>query len=579
MLFVVLGIYFYPSARTASDTGFRGLPPNLAPDASLYLNISQIPFTGAETVTDPYYGIQVPVARMGYLKFRLAFLLFGYLSSLLHGNLWWSLLLWNILWWSLLFFVAVWILNNVLPDASLAIIAVGLALLFFADFGVLQAQFAALFRPSLRAFQSLQLPYLRPFFPQTFVPLLILYLGMQIAALRRRTAWPWIVMGATQFLAFTIFPYAMLVMAGITAIALAGHSISVGNHLPKWTALFYATACGLVDLLFFFHGHAIARTGAPGDYPLFHLQFSVLPHRIGGMWLFLAVLTAAMFAARDLTPEVRWSLVGLGLANLILLCGDVVFSETALQLSHHAGYFVQVTTAILLTVVLSAFLRRMNKYRSICRVAISLLGVALVLNGAMIAHATYLTKRAANRELSELDRILQSDPPASDDLVIVRSVTVDDLCAWAPLASRSHVLFCRNAQVLLSPKQNQGVQRLRQAFYLYFTGRDARWVENVLDDPTQANELPRLTFLGQSATHEVEGQATVNSVRSELIPMLDRVERNDSTVQSFFRQYRRIIVIESAARPLFDDSRLAGYLNIERQATFQEMRILHCAAR
>ncbi len=319
-----------------------------APDVSLYLNISTMKATSSGQLVDPYYGIPVPAARMGYLKFRLAFLLFGGVNALLHGDLWWSLLVWNLFWWGVLGVLAVWFFQHFLPDRSPVVVIAGVAVLMFFNFGILKSLFAAWAHlPSIRGFESLELPFIRPFFPQIPVPLLLLYLGLQIKALQKRSWWFWAGMAVTQFLAFATFPYAMLMMAGVTAVAAVGQVVR-RHMLVQWsTLLLYAIACAFSDLLFFLHGGQAARSGAPGQYSLIHIQMSVLPHRIGGMWLILAALTVLVFFIRDLAPEIKWPLAGLGLSTLFLLIGDVFFSETTLQMSQHGGYFVHFTATVL----------------------------------------------------------------------------------------------------------------------------------------------------------------------------------------------------------------------------------------
>ncbi len=577
VILLILGIYSYPAIKTTAATGSRILPPVSAPDLSLYLNISQIKATPAGAL-DPYYGVPVPLTRLGYLKFRLAFLLFGQLSTILHGDLWWTLFLWNLFWWGLLCILAIWFFQQFLPDRSPDLALVGLGFLMLFNFGVLQGQLGAWAHPlSLLGFQSLELPYIRSFFPQIPIPLLILYLGLQIKALQKGTWWLWTAMGLTQFLAFTIFPYAMLMMAGITAVGVFGQWIAKESRVQWRTLSMYAIACAAGDLLFFFHGSGVARTGASGQYSLIHVHLAILPHRIGGMWLILAALTALVFVVRDSTPEVRWSLAGLGLSTLFLLIGDAFFSETAIQMSVHAGYFVQVTAALLFIFVASAGYRYLANRTRIWRFALAAVTVLVVINGMLIAHATYRVFLPFNQEQAQLAGFLQSDALQANDLVIARSLVVDDDCAWVPLASRSHVLFCRSAQVLLSPEQNQQVQRFRQALYLYFTNRDSHWVEQVLDDPNAANELTRLMFLGQFATDAAEKKKGVDSVRDELLPLLTRVEQRDPEVQSFFSQYRRIIVVDNIAHPYFAAPRLAAYLKIERQQQLGNLLILSCS--
>jgi hypothetical protein len=575
---LVLGIYSYPALRTTRATSSRALPPISAPDLSLYLNISEIKTTSDGQVIDPYYGVPVPSARMGYLKFRLAFILFERLHRLLHANLWWTLFLWNLFWWGFLCALAVWFFQQFLPDPSPVVVLAGIAFLMFFNFGILQSEFAAwahLF--SWRGFQSVELAYIRPFFPQIPIPLLVLYLGLQIKALEKRSGWLWAAMAATQFVAFVIFPYAMLMMAGITAVAVFGQLISKREQTAWLTVAGYALVCGVADMLFFFHGSQIARTGAPGQYALVHLDLSMLPHRIGGMWLVLAALTALMFVIRDLAPEIKWTLVGLGLTNLFLLVGDAFFSETALQMSHHGGYFVHLTAAILFVFLLSAGFRYWTNWKPALRIVMGAITALLVVNGFLIAHATYQVTLSTYEVQAELAQSLKADPPLATDLVIARSLFVDDDCALVPLLSNSHSLFCRNAQVLLSPEQNQQIQRFRQALYLYFTNRDDRWVEHILDDPNAMSELTRLMFLGQVEANAEDRQRGVESVRQELIPLLIKVQNHDPVVRSFFAQYRRVMVIDHVADPYFSTQRLSAYLKIERQQTVGKLLILDCA--
>jgi hypothetical protein len=578
MILLVLGIYSYPAIKTTIATGLRALPPINAPDLSLYMNISGIKATSSAEVLDPYYGLAVPVARMGYLKFRLAFLTFGELTSLLHGNLWWTLFLWNFFWWGLLCVLAVWFFQQFFPDRSSQVVLAGLTFLMLFNFGIVPGELAAWSHlPSLNGFRTLQLPYIRPFFPQIPIPFLLLYLGLQIKAIRKGTWWLWTAMGVTQLVAFAIFPYTTLMMAGITAAGVVGQLLSHGSRARWGWVSIYAIACAAVDLLFFFHGDAVARTGAPGQYSLIHLQLSLLPRRVGGMWLLLAALTALVLVVRDSAPEVRWSLAGLGLTNLFLLSGDAFFSETALQVSHHGGYFVQLTAAVLVVFLVSAAFRYLNAKNSAWRFALGSITALLVLNGMLIARATYWASLPTNQEVAELARFLQSDPPQANDLVIAHSLFVDDDCAWVPLISRSHVLFCRNAQVLLTPEQNQQIQRFRQALYLYFTGKDNLRVRKMLDDPKAETELTRLTFLGQVTTDMAERNKGTNAVRTELLPLLTRVEQNDPSMRSFFVQYRRVVVVDNIDKPNFAVSRLAEYLKIENQQTIGDLRILYCS--
>jgi len=571
---LVLAIYSYPAIRTTLTTGSRALPPLSAPDLTLYLNISNIHDTASGQIVDPYYGVPIARVRFGYLKFRLSFLLFAALKHLLHDDLWLTIFVWNLSWWALLTAISLWFFRQFLVNQSSLGVSAGVAILLLFNFGILQNQAAAwLHLPSLGSFQKVELPYLRAFFPQLPAPFLLLYLGFQIKALQTKRWSLWVALAVTQALAFAIFPFATMMMAGITAISLLGMIICKRWPVPWRTISIYAIACAISDLGFLLHGDQAARSGAPGQYSLVQLHLSALPHTIGGMWLVLLVLTVGAFLVRDIPPEVRWPLLGLGITNLLLLMGDAVFSETALQVSHHAGYFVHLSAAVLVVFLLSSGLRSIPKWKHVFWSSAILF---FALNGMLIAHATYELFLPANEDLAALTAMLESDPPRPDDLVIARSLVVDDACGWVPILSLSHVLYCRSAQVLLSPEQNSQIQRFRQALYLYFTNRDALWVERILSDPNALPELNRLTFLGQVTASVADRREAIRQVRSELIPLLNKIENHDPEVQGFFSGYHHVFVIDRLSNPLFQNPRISTFLKIETQQTYGQLRVLQC---
>lgn len=577
VIFLIVGIYAYPTLRTSAMTRTRILPPIFAPDTTLYLNLSATRMDSTGQVIDPFYGVKVPAARMGYLKFGAAFRLFREWNSLLGGRLWWSLLLWNLVWWTLLCAIAIWFFRQFLPDNSPLMVLAGLAFIMLFNFGVLKTQVAAwMHLPGLNGFQNVQLPDVRPFFPQIPFPLVVLYLGLQIRAFQSRRRLIWVAMAVTQFFAFTIFPYAMLVMAGITATVMLRQLIARDKRVP-WSFLAgYGVVCGFADLAFFLHGHAMARTGGPVQQSLIDFHPSVLPHRTGGMWLALAALSVALLFLRDFSWEVKWPIFGLGLSVLLLLLGDAFFSETELQLSTHGGYFVQMAAGVLFVFVLSAIFHRISPVQAARFALCGIVGL-LIVNGLLMTSADYRYSLPYNLQQSELSRILEDTAPKPNDLVIAHSLTVDDDCAWVPLVSRSTVLFCRNAQVLLSPEQNQRIHRFRQALYLYFTNKDHQWVERVLQDSSAKSELYRLTFLGQVTTDAEERQRNIDAVRSELIPPMLEIENREPVVSSFFGRYARILVIDDNRHPYFAVSRLSQYLKIDKQQRAGDLTVMDCS--
>lgn len=575
---LVLTIYSYPTLKTSAATGSRVLPPVTSPDTSLYLNISTMKTAGSGEIVDPYYGIPAPTPQMGYLKFRTAFVLFAGLNRLMRGNTWWALLVWNNLWWALLCVVAGWFFEASLPRSSLLIVLSAIAMLMFFNFGVLQNNLGAWrFLPSLRGFERVELPFIRPFFPQLPIPLLVLYLGLQIKALQK-ASWPiWIGMAVTQFVTFTIFPYAMLMMAGISAIAIVGMMVSRGV-VPLWRfAIVYGSLCAASDFLFLIHGSNVTRTGPPGQDSLIHLQGSMLAHHLGGTWFLLFALTLALGLFRGLSPEIKWPVIGLGLSNLLLLLGDVLFSEAALQISHHAGYFVHLTVTIMVVLLAAEAAEHFHANRNTgWRIGLAGILAILTFNGIFISLANYRRLFLLNNDLVEFAQILRSSAPEQGDVIIARALTVDDNCAWVSLVSSAHSLFCRNAQVLLSPEQNLNIQRFRQALYLYFSGKNRSWAESVFNSANNETELSRLMFLGEYSSDAKERNKHIDSTRTGLIPFLTKIESNDREVHSFLSSYRRILVIDNVSRPTFVEDKLSTYLRVEGRKTSGSFVLLDC---
>ena len=218
---LVLVTYSYPSLRARAELGSTVLPPIFAPDLSLYLNLSNLTAINENRIISPYYRVPVPSNGTGYLKFGLGARLFGYLNRLLGDHTWFAFLIWNVFWWVLLCVVALWVFERFLPLTSPAIVIVGLGLLMLANFGVLKTLFLAwVHLPSLEGFQLLGLPFMRAFIPIIPSVFVLAYLGLQMEALRRKSIFLWIGMGTLQLLALAIFPYATLMMAGMTAVSL-----------------------------------------------------------------------------------------------------------------------------------------------------------------------------------------------------------------------------------------------------------------------------------------------------------------------------------------------------------------------
>ena len=576
LIFFTLGVYSYPIVETWAKSGSSESPSIFGSDVGLYLFISKVATFSSGPILNPYYGIEVPPNATPHLRFRLAFLLFGYLDTLLGGHLWLAVLVWSLFWWGLLCWIAVWLFGQFLPDNSILLVTLGFGCLMWSNFGLLKSLCLAwIHLPSLKGFESVGLAYARPFFPQLPIPLLLAYLGLQMSLLREPRFRIWAGMGMLQLSAFAIFPYATLMMAGITLVVTVWRIVARIQSVPWRSLVAYGAFCATVDFLFLLY----VRTPSNGPHTqtsAFHIEIAVLPHLIGGTWILLTFLTLATALLRTLPAEVKWPLVGLGLANMGLLLGDVLF-ETSLMISHHAGYFVHPTVAVLLTFILSALCVRLRATSRYLRFALGAAVTLLSVNAMLLAEANYRACLPLNDQQVETVSLLQSIPVRPDDLLIVHATFVDDACDWAPLVSNAKVLFCRDAAALLSPNQNQTIQRFRQALYLYFTGEDSRQLERITEDPKAFEEQMRLAhFGGIMSFRKDERDGAVRAIRMELIPLLDDAERQDPAIYAFLRQYSRILVVDDREHPIFDRQRLASYLVIQKEAPSGNMTLLYC---
>jgi len=563
---LILFIYSYPSLKAKADFGAVSLPPIFAPDLTLYLNLSSVKTISPGQVLNPYYLVPVPSSGTAYLKFRLGPILFNAWNTLLAGRIWLAMFTWNLFWWWLLCAITLWLFERFLPTNSWHIGIAGLGLVMLVNIGMLKPLLAAwIHLPSLVGFQSVGLPFMRAFSPQIPIPFLLGYLGLQIGALRDRSLYRWIGMGVVQLLALSIFPYAVLMMAGVTLLSVLWQMLSPNSPRGAWRISFaYGAACAVADGVFLKHG---SMNIYASHTSLVHFQPQLLPHLVGGAWIILCLLTVATILSKTLPAEVRWPLFGLGATTVLLMLGDAVVPATVLLLSSHGAYFAHTTSAILFTFLASASLFRITDQssRSIkFRIAVALALAALALDGILLSLGTYRAFLRSNREQVDVTRLMSSLQPAAGELFIARSMSVDDACGWVALLSRGPVLYCTDAETMLTPQNNEDIHRFREALYLHFSGEESGHLQRILSGPNSASLMYRLGFWAEATSLSREEQKEgVLSIQAGLIPLMQLVERHDPDVTKFFRQSRRIIVIDDQQNPIFLPARLGSFLKFE----------------
>jgi hypothetical protein len=381
-------------------------------------------------------------------------------------------------------------------------------------------------------------------------------------ALRRKTLFPWVVMTALQLGALAIFPYATLMMAGVTGVSVLRQMTRPGVRETWRIPLLYGIACALLDLAFL-------RNGSVGFYdnrsPAIHIQLQLLPHLIGGNWLLLVALTIVVAVATPLAFEVKWPLIGMGLTNALPMLGDAVVPSTKIFLSHHAAHLVHLTLATLTAFLIAAAATVPRIKPLMVTITLGLL-VFVLLTGVLLVAGNYQGSLWGNRELVQLARLQRVADPGDGDLLIARSTTVDDQCGWIVLLSSTPVLFCTDAEVMLTPQQNHDVHRFRQAVYLHLAGDDSGRLQRALASPDPSVQIWRLGYWAEAISPSLEERRQgIEAIQSDLIPWLERVENHDEAVVTFFRKFRRIIVIDSRLEPTFSEDRLASFLSLERK--------------
>jgi hypothetical protein len=250
------------------------------------------------------------------------------------------------------------------------------------------------------------------------------------------------------------------------------------------------------------------------------------------------------------------------------MLGDALVPATRILLSDHAAYFVHTTTAVLVTfTAATVFASWRNNGSWQVHAVVGLVSLLLLVNGVLLAWGTYRAFLGFNREVAGLSNI--RDSWSEGDLVIARSKSVDDTCGWIPLMSASPVLFCTDAEVMLTPQQNREVHRFRQAIYLYFIGEDSSSLQRGLSGPAPSSLMYGLGYGAEAVSHAAEERKQgIRQIEADLIPLVQKVEKRDVAVSTFFHHYHRIVVIDKRRDPTFVRERLAPFLQLEKEGDF-----------
>ncbi len=360
-------------------------------------------------------------------------------------------------------------------------------------------------------------------------------------------------------------------MAGVTGIAALCH-ILARKQQSAWRAIaLFGITCAVIDSIFVFSGAPALRSGSSGEAPLFHFQAAVLPIQMGKLWILVGLLSAAVAMSRKLAPEVRWALAGLGVTNMVMLLGDAFVPGPPLFLTNHASYFEHATIVVLLTFVVGAIASRPGRQSAKLRLTLGLATCFFCVNGMLLAESGYRRILPTNREQADMVNWFARGQVAADDLIILQH----DACGWVPFLTQAQVLFCRNSQAMLTPQQNRDLQRSREAWYLYFNGKDRQWLESVVADANSTHRLETYGMYGEVSSYLGEQRTRQAAyIESQLKPLLERIETHDPTAIAFLRQFKQVWILQDKHAPVFVRSRLSEYMDILSEETSGDLEVL-----
>jgi len=281
------------------------------------------------------------------------------------------------------------------------------------------------------------------------------------------------------------------------------------------------------------------------------------------LMLLFATVAAAAVCRRGLPKESRWTIAAFGAAVSLLSLADAVISPVA-QASHHFLYLSHTAMALLTIMIVATMLHTFAAHRSFRLVVFGMMA-ALFVNAVISVPVLARAFLELNRETYSAVRAMSPADLGAGDLVIANAEQVDSPAALVPTLSGAGVLYYKNAE-LMAPSKYEKQSRLRQAIYLYATGLDDVSLSAILSPGGAAKQQFRIVPVQERM--EAFGphpEAALASLRSRLLPAMVELEQGGAEPQAFFGQFKRVILVDSVAHPIFRPERLSGYLR-EHQA-------------
>lgn len=570
VLLLTAAIYALP--WMAAGLGNRsGLPAIFGADFYAYLNLSHEFTISGLPDHDPWYGVPIQ-QKFGHSTFRAAFVLFRAARSVL-GNDAITSVVWSIC-WSALIAGSLWLLlRSLFDEASSLFLFAGTSLMVFFSLSTLKINlldWLHLLSGSIRT--DLPLPFIRMFFPQIAIPLLAFYFVCCKSAWDHGRIRDLVGMFSMQIAIFLSFPYGSVLMALATLIFVV--LMAAEGNWRKRVLQFgiVGAATLLADGVYL--GLTLPRTSAAGTgqhgASLFHLDLAQLRTGLGGTVLLLLALATFLFVMQRKNSS-RVLIVSIGVANALMLLANCII-DPRLLVSHHAGYFVQLSLGLELCGI--CYWSKNFVSQRFFKIATATASVLFICNGAFASRAVVRANVDTNTRGAAFAHVVNELHLNSDDMVVAPAKEVDDISTSVPLLSRAKVLYTPEAEILLGP----GDERLmseRHAAYLYLSGRDSNWVEAQL-----SNHLipPAVLSLGQrfELQYHRREDLTEEEVRQNLLPELHALDFDGNS--AVIAGSRRVVILDDVNHPTFDDFHVHRLLTVSSDYNLGPVRVRLCSA-
>ena len=565
ILLVTAAIYALPWIAAATNNR-GGLPAIFGADFYAYLNFSHVFTASGFPDHDPWYGVPIQ-PKFGHSTFRAAFVLFGGLRSLLGSDVVTSVA-WSIC-WSVLIAGSLWLLLRALfDDASSLFLFAGTSLIVFFSMSTLKInvlEWLHLLSGNIRG--DIPLPFIRMFFPQIAIPLLAFYFLCCKRAWDNGRARDFVALFVIQVATFLCFPYGSVFMgmASLVFLLLMATQSNWRQRVLQFGIMGVASL--LADGLYLWRvlPHGNSAGSAQHRTPLFHLDLAQLRTDFGGTVVLLLAFAVFLLVTQRKNHS-RLLIVSVGITNGLMLVADCVI-EPRFLVSHHAGYFVQISLGLELCAV--CYLSKDFFSRRLFKIAATAASIFFVCSGALASWAAVRASADTNNRDASFAQVIHNLNLTSDDLVIAPAKEVDDVSTTVPLLSHAQVLYTPEAEILLGPGDEK-LMNQRQAAYLFLSGRDSNWLESQLSKHLLPS--PVLT-LGQR--FELQYQHRPDLLEREVCHnVLPELQILDSGAKPpVFAGSRRVMILDDIGRPTFDDSHVNRLLTISEDYKIGRIRV------